>query len=269
MIAVNELSDFMKDIEIFKYEKGQVEKKNDVVAEEKILRVKIMDNFTFDAIVTPSNINHFVYGYLHSEGFIKHIDDVLDYHEEEMGEVIYVSVKIKSSDNQKIISRSNYNILWTECGNAPELRRVGDVYKKYDDKFTIKASDLFKIHEQIKDKTELYKQTGAYHYAFLFDKKMELIHLAHDIGRHNAVDKVIGMELLKGHQLEDKILYITGRIASDVVQKCLRARIPLLITRGAPLNTAINIAKKYELGLIGFFRGKRFNVYSNESIIEF
>jgi FdhD protein len=105
----------------------------------------------------------------------------------------------------------------------------------------------------------------------LFDNDFKLIAYANDIGRHNAVDKVIGKAIMDDvdniGKFEDKVLFITGRISSDILLKCIRARIPVLISRGAPFDSAIELAKKYDLCLIGFLRGKKFNVYSNSKAI--
>ena len=79
------------------------------------------------------------------------------------------------------------------------------------------------------------------------------------------MDKVVGKALLSGAILSSMALYTTGRISTDVARKCLRARIPLVISRGAPLSGAIGLARANNLGMVGFLRGGRFNVYSGES----
>lgn len=88
---------------------------------------------------------------------------------------------------------------------------------------------------------------------------------AKDIGRHNAVDKVLGEALLTGFPREKTILYTTGRISADIVIKALRARVPLVVSPGAALLGAINLARRYPLGLVGFLRAKGFNVYAGAS----
>ncbi|MCK4969742.1 MAG: formate dehydrogenase accessory sulfurtransferase FdhD, partial [Thermoplasmata archaeon] len=80
-----------------------------------------------------------------------------------------------------------------------------------------------------------------------------------------AVDKVVGKALLAKADLPSMALYTTGRISTDVAQKCIQARIPIVISRGAPLSGAIGLARVNNLGMVGFLRGGRFNVYSGES----
>ena len=149
----------------------------------------------------------------------------------------------------------------------PEIKRLTDQIKSIEGKIKINAQNVLNILDEIKDKIELFKQTGALHYAFLFDYNTKLKIYSYDIGRHNAVDKVVGSQLLVDQRLDDKMLYITGRISLDIILKCLRVKIPIIISRGAPLDSAVTIAQKYNICLIGFLRGKRFNIYSHPEVI--
>ena len=108
----------------------------------------------------------------------------------------------------------------------------------------------------------LYATTGGVHNAALCNKD-EVLFFNEDIGRHNAVDKVIGRCINKNIPIDDKIVVTSGRISSAVLQKIVRASIPILISRSAPTSEAIRLSKVFGVTLIGFARGKRFNVYSN------
>ncbi len=270
----------MKKIEITQYKNNELRKIQDPVAEEAIAHIELNDEVSFDTIISPvgphegDDIKSYVYGNLFTEGFIRSPEEVLKYQDKRKGDIINVKLELQNFEARKKFLARNYNIIWTECGSLPELKRPLDRLEKIDTNIKLKSEDLFKIHDLIKDKTTLFKETGAYHYAFLFSPAMELIENACDIGRHNAVDKVIGRQLLAEPYNEnlfaDKLLFSTGRISSDIVLKCLRARLPILISRGAPLGTAVELARKYNLGLVGFLRygARRFNVYSNEDIFE-
>lgn len=256
----------MKEIEIVRYKKEIIDKVNDFVAEECIVNININSKSSFSTIMTPEDIKYFVYGNLLTEGIIKSKDEIKNYSQEEKDNVISINVNINNIlDNEHF---KNYNIIWTTCG-VPQLQRPGEKFEKIKNDFKIKSDDIFKIKNEIRDKTDLFKKTGAYHYAFLFDKNIKLSDFAYDIGRHNAVDKVIGKILLNNQNIKDKILFTTGRITSDIVLKCIRVKIPIVITRSAPLYNAIILSKKYNICLIGFLRGNRFNIYSNQKIIEF
>ena len=257
----------MKKIEIIQFKHNSLSTKEDLVAEECILHLDINSEVSFDVIFTPEDIKDFVYGNLFTEGFIKDKEEILKYQEKMKRSLVNVTVKLKRFDDRKQFFKKNYNIVWTECGSAAEIKRYVDQIKPMKSKIKIKASALTNIMAEIKPKTIHFQQTGAFHYAFLFDSKLNLEAYAYDIGRHNAVDKVIGSLLLADGKFNDKLLYTTGRISSDIVLKCLRAKIPCIVSRGAPLDGAIKLAKKYNVCLIGFLRGKRFNIYANSKAI--
>lgn len=256
----------MKNIGILSFKNGKLKKIEDLVAEECIVNVEINSSSRFRAIMTKNDIKYFVYGNLFADGIINSKEDVKSYSKEEKNNVITVKIKIKNFSKKNQFK--NYNIVWTECGVAT-TQRFGERFEEIQNKFNIKAESFFKIKEQIKDKIELFKKTGAFHYAFIFNKNIELKEYAYDIGRHNACDKVVGKLLLKDMNFDDKILFTTGRVTSDIILKCIRAKIPIIITRSAPLYNAIILSKKYNICLIGFLRGNRFNVYSNQKIIDF
>jgi FdhD protein len=259
----------MKRIRMLRWEKGDLKTFTDVVAPESLLHVNLADGVSFDTIVTPDSVREFVYGNLFSEGIIKRKEDIISYRERKKGSIIYADVKLGDTCRLDVLLKRNYNIVWTECGSGAEIpKRLGDQFERVRFPFRIDPSKLPGIIAKTKDKTSLYRMTGAYHYAFLFSKRLGLVAYSCDIGRHNAVDKVIGAELLNDRTLSDRLIFITGRISSDIVLKCLRAKIPVLVSRSAPLLGAVELARKYNLGLVGFLRGGRYNVYSGEDFIK-
>jgi len=114
-----------------------------------------------------------------------------------------------------------------------------------------------------------FDETGGVHAAGLFDRAGTLIASAEDVGRHNAVDKVVGRKLRDGHlPLEDMLLAVSGRVSFEIVQKALIAGIPLLAAVSAPSSLAIDCAQIGGLTLAAFVRGDRFNVYTHPSRID-
>ena len=104
-------------------------------------------------------------------------------------------------------------------------------------------------------------------WTMLFNEK-EIVCFYEDVGRHNTIDKIIGYSLLNKLNLSDKALLTSGRISSEMLLKALKARIPMIISRSAPTDLAIQLAKEYGVTLVGFVRGDRMNIYHDVNRIE-
>jgi FdhD protein len=254
----------MKKVDTVEYKDG-LSKTALNIAEEAILHVQIND-MGFDVIISPSEIKEFVHGNLLSEGFIKNSDDITSYKEKKKHDLINIYLNLKNFEPSFL--RKNYNIVWTECGSVPEIqKRKGESLKTIQHDFTLNAKDILGIQKKMREEISKLKKTGGVHFAALFDPKLKMKHFSYDVGRHNAVDKVIGKNLLAVEGFEEKVLFTTGRISSDIVVKCLRVRIPVVVSKNSPLYTAISLARKYNLCLIGYLRGQKFDIFNGEDLI--
>lgn len=256
----------MKKMKIHKYRDGSLTEVSDKIAEGSFLHLEINGGIGFDTMISPEQIKEFIYGNLYSEGFIANADDVRGYTHKRKGDNI--NAKISLADDKKMSFSRNYNIIWTDCA-SPSLiqKRMGDRLSKVKTDLKLSPQDIIDASRKTKEFSGPYRDTGALHSAFLFDDKLELIAYAHDVSRHNAVDKAIGIHLLDGKSFDNTMMMTTGRITSNLILKCLRSGIPLVISRSAPLGDSIEIAREYGLGVIGFLRGKKFNIYSGKEMI--
>ncbi len=118
------------------------------------------------------------------------------------------------------------------------------------------------LPESLRSKQRVFDSTGGLHAAGLFDERGELLVLREDIGRHNAVDKVVGSRILTGQTPGGPVLCVSGRIGFEIVQKAVAAGIGLVAAIGAPSSLAVRLAEEAELGLVGFLRRDRFVVYT-------
>jgi len=257
----------MKRIGIIRYENGEGAPTPDTLAEELILHVDLGQDIGFDTVISPGMLREFLVGNLFSEGLIRSPDHLTFYREERRGGMAGIQARIKGLEGKLPFLKRNYGIIWADCGRrAPEYKRAGERLGKRRKGFLIEPSNVLRILSSTSGMFEEFERTGGYHYAFLLDRDANVMCHAPDISRHNAVDKVIGHELLAGRPLDERILFVTGRIGMDIAMKCIRCNIPLVVSRSAPLYQAVLLGRKYNLGMIGFLRGKRFNIYSGNDI---
>ena len=150
------------------------------------------------------------------------------------------------------------------CGKSSiEALRTGVKKLENDHRSTVSSAIIHSLPNTLRAQQDVFDQTGGLHASALFNLKGELGIVREDVGRHNALDKVIGTKFLAGElPLSDNILLVSGRASFELVQKALMAGIPILAAVGAPSSLAVELAAEYGMTLIGFVRDGRFNIYT-------
>ena len=217
---------------------------------------------------TPGHDFELALGFLYTEGIILEKNDILkiwsceQVKPEEVGNVVRISLNPEVALNPDDFTRNFY--VSSSCGVCGK-QSIEQVKSKCRAEFTdqkFRLSHLLKAPETLRDKQDVYRFTGGLHASGLFSAEGELLLLREDIGRHNAVDKVIGAALQSDLMpLNNHFLVVSGRAGFELVQKALIAGIPVLVAVGAPSSLAVELAEQNQMTLIGFVRDGKFNVY--------
>jgi FdhD protein len=148
------------------------------------------------------------------------------------------------------------------CGKASLLALRSVCPPRTKNSLSVSASLLYSLPDCLRSGQDVFKRTGGLHASGLFDSEGHLHAIREDVGRHNAVDKLIGAEFLADRiPLKDRILLLSGRASFELLQKALMAGISMVVSVGAPSSLAVQVAKEFDITLVGFLRDDHFNVY--------
>lgn len=258
MIEIDEI----KRISIQKYKQGEKHEVEDDVIVEHHLKIYLNNQYFVTLLCTPSHLRELVYGYLRSEGIISTAEDVEACRIKSNGEKAFVELRNKDIFKfvgDHVVSEKK---LTSACGKARSV--VFPIVENNPPIKPVEELDYEKIIELFRTfnrDSVLFSQTGGVHSCALSDGN-KILYFREDIGRHNALEKILGKALLEGLDLSDKWVLTTGRLSSEIADKVIKRGIPVLLSRSAPTDEAVTMAQKHGLGLIGFVRGHRLNIYS-------
>jgi len=233
------------------------EELTECVAVEELLQIVLNDQLIATLACSPVNLRELAVGYLISEGIIGHIDSVSEPTQTDDGYTVTVKVSARRLVDQGGLAK---RVLTSGCaGGRSSTQSPSQPLVVVP--VTVRREQLAQLVSRMADSSQVFQQTGGVHSAALCTSE-EILFCADDIGRHNAVDKVIGWAVLNNIDLKDKLLVSTGRISAEIVLKAARSRITIVASRGAPTSRALNLARGLSLTVIGFVRGRRMTVYT-------
>ncbi|MBY0548492.1 MAG: formate dehydrogenase accessory sulfurtransferase FdhD [Candidatus Obscuribacterales bacterium] len=215
---------------------------------------------------TPGNDEELAVGFLFAEGIIADLSDI-DECVSDKCNVVNVALK----DHVKFDSTSfdRHSFVSSSCGvcgkrTIEALRMQQQIHCHAADTPLLSPDFIHSLPDKLRSCQLDFDSTGGTHASCLFDINGNILNTKEDVGRHNAMDKVIGSELLQNRlPLTDRVLLLSGRVSFELVQKAARAKMPVLAAVGAPSSLAIQLAEDCGITLIGFVRSNRFNVYTN------
>lgn len=232
----------------------------DVVVVEEPLEIRVGEKAVSVTLRTPGDDFDLVAGFLFTESILKSREDVDSIRHWGSPNIVRVSLRDGARVDLQRLQRHFYSTSSCGvCGKASiDALRVNAA--PLNDGPTVDTNLLLSLPDALRAKQSAFETTGAIHGAAAFADDGTLLRAREDVGRHNAVDKVIGTLFLEGTSAG--ILVVSGRTSFEIVQKCVVARIPILVAVGAPSSLAIELAQEFNLTLLGFVRDRRCNVYA-------
>ncbi len=258
--------DLTRDIPIIKYENGTVSSVADMVIKEYALTIVLDGEEFITLLCTPSNLDCLTVGFLLSESVIKSKNDIGKIRIDAENGIAEVSTIESSVIAKKLLGKRT---MTTGCGKGSTFYNALDSIscKKVSSDMGISAQAILELMREFNKRSELFLSTGGAHSVALAAAGIILFH--EDVGRHNAMDKIIGEASLKDIPLYDKLVLTSGRVSSEMLIKAAKGGIPVIISRSAPTDLAVELAGQLGITIIGFARGQRMNVYSNPERIIF
>ncbi len=260
-------------MEVLRWDGESARRDTDELAEEEPLEVRVRGRAVSVTMRTPGYDEELALGFLLTEGIIHSPRDVLRVEpcaRNDDGNLLNV---VLAPDVPVDFDRLTRHVFASSscglCGKAT-IDAVRGTFPVVDSDLEVDAAALLRMPEAMRRQQENFDRTGGLHAAALFDADGKLLALREDVGRHNAVDKVVGHALLNGEApLDRHVLVVSGRSSFEIVQKALAARIPLIAAVSAPSSLAVQFAQENHQTLVGFLRQGRMNVYSHPERIRF
>jgi FdhD protein len=247
---------------------GSAATHEDAIAVEAPLEVRLGGKPLTVLMRTPGNDEELVAGFLFSEGIISDADELLsveqpaDLSETERGNVVSVSLltsRRTPAGDRLFFSNSSCGICGKQSLASIEVRA-----EPVRSDLTISRRVLTELPQRLAQAQPVFRRTGGAHAAALFEPSGELVAVREDVGRHNALDKLVGWALAEGRvPLSDRVLLVSGRLSYELVQKAVAAGIPLVAAVGAPSSLAVELAERFGVTLVGFLRAAGMNVYAH------
>jgi FdhD protein len=221
---------------------------------------------------TPGNDAELAAGFLFTEGIVKNNENIAAIEHcfiacaENKKNVIQVTLAEGVTPDLRNTERNFYTT--SSCGvcgkgSIDAIRTVGAFARKKDDQLTVNAELLYSLPDILREQQQVFADTGGLHASALFNKNGDLLLLREDVGRHNALDKLIGAAFTNNWlPLDECILLLSGRASFELVQKAAMAGINVIAAVGAPSSLAVELAEEFNITLAGFLRNRGFNIYT-------
>lgn len=262
------MSDESTELEIWKNDAGKLTEVSDRVAAEEPLQITVDGTPVAVVMRTPGHDHDLVSGFMLTEGLVSNEADVrrIDLEAKKNHALVFLSDDVvldHAKLSRNLFSASSCGI----CGKA-SIEAIHQQAAPIAKSFTVQSEILLGMPAALRAAQEVFESTGGLHAAALANTQGDILVLREDVGRHNAIDKVIGWAAAENIDLSQTLLQVSGRVSFEVMQKALVARIPIVSAISAPSSLAVEFARESQQTLIGFLRPPKFNIYSHPERIE-
>ncbi|MEG6520477.1 formate dehydrogenase accessory sulfurtransferase FdhD [Desulfotomaculum sp. 1211_IL3151] len=231
----------------------------DFLVREVPITLFLNDKEFVTMVCSPQAVEELAIGFLCSEGLLQSLDEIKNIWYDEENGIVYLDAPGIEAES-KFLKRN----ITSCCGRGrPVFYFVNDAksMNKVTTDLMITPGMVWDLSDRLEEMSTLFQETGGVHNAALCTPT-EVVYFYEDVGRHNAVDKIFGRSFLDKIPLEDKILVFSGRISSEIVIKIGKMGLPVIISRSAPTDLGLEMAKQLGITVIGFAKGEKMNVYT-------
>jgi FdhD protein len=257
-------------------ENGKVRSRLDQLATEEPLEIRLVSPQKTVAVTmrTPGADFELAAGFLYSEGVVSSREDIdrisycvdADVDGEQRYNIVNVALREGLSVDLQPLERHFFTTsACGVCGRASLEALRSREYPVIPNGPEVSAAVIYSLPDQLRSAQRVFSTTGGLHAAGLFDAQGTLLSVREDVGRHNALDKLVGSAILSDElPLNNRIVMVSGRSSFEILQKCLAAGVPIVCAVSAPSSLAVALAREFGITLVGFLRGERFNIYAGK-----
>ena len=248
-------------LEVIRVKEGEIDPFEDQLAVEYPVTIFFNDQELVTLLCTPTYLEELAIGFLNSEGMIREYDDIDSVRLDSEKGLIYVTTKKKKALTEKLFAKRT---ITSGCGKGTIFYNVLDSMRahKIERPLDITSAQVVDLMISLQQNSMMFKETGGNHASALCDSAGMIVY-HEDIGRHNAVDKIVGHCVKNNIDIENKVLVTSGRVSSEILLKVAKLDIPMIISKSAPTTLSVRLARELGITLVGFVRGRRFNIYAN------
>jgi len=252
----------VREVNLYRFDlnQGSIGIISDEVAADEAVCIFLNERYFRALIATPGMRRELVVGHLFCEGIVESEDEIQEI--EMQPAKVYVTLS-KEIELDRLL-QGRVDLITTVCGALTRPLRTNTLgFSKIASSIELSTQVVLLMVRELNKRGTLFRSTGGVHSAMLCSPDGKCLSFAEDVGRHNAVDKVVGAGILRGVSLDGCVLISSGRQSGEMVLKAAHAGVPVIASVSAPLTSGIRIAEAAGITLIGFARGQRMNVYTN------